>query len=100
MLEDILKLINRISLQLDTLERCTHISLHLSPNQSRVISVLDRDFCFTHTRLAKQTGISKSTLTGTLRSLEKKGLVERVKQKGDKRKAYINLTHQGKALRA
>ncbi|MDD2574096.1 MAG: MarR family transcriptional regulator [Bacillota bacterium] len=98
-LDDILKLIKKISLQLDTIEKCTLISLHLSANQSMVLSVIDRDLSFTHTSINRQTGISKSTLTGTLRAMENKGLIERVKSESDKRKTYINLTHQGKALR-
>ena len=100
MLEDITKLIKKISLQLDAHERCTLISLHLSVNQSRVLEVIDRDMFFTHTRIAGQTGISKSTLTGTLRAMENKGLIEKFRSENDKRKTYINLTQQGKALRA
>jgi DNA-binding MarR family transcriptional regulator len=100
MLEDITKLIKKISLQLDAHERCTLISLHLSVNQSRVLEVINRDMFFTHTRIAGQTGISKSTLTGTLRAMENKGLIEKFRSENDKRKTYINLTQQGKALRA
>ena len=84
MLEDITKLIKKISLQLDAHERCTLISLHLSVNQSRVLEVIDRDMFFTHTRIAGQTGISKSTLTGTLRAMENKGLIEKFRSENDK----------------
>lgn len=100
MLRDILKTIRNISLRLDALEKHTLVSLDLSAKQSMIILTIDRDLSFTHTHIAAQTGISKSTLTGALQSLERKGLIERIKSKQDRRKTYVNLTSQGKILRA
>jgi DNA-binding MarR family transcriptional regulator len=99
MLDDVLKVIKKIAFQMDNLERYAQISLGLSANQSAVISAIDRDFHYTHTSLAGKTKISKSTLSGTLCIMEKKGLIERVRSKDDGRKSYVNLTSQGRALR-
>jgi DNA-binding MarR family transcriptional regulator len=100
MLIEINKLIKRVSASLDTLDRCALVSMGLSPNQSRVISVIDRDFFFTHTILSRQCSMSKSTLSEALKTMEQNGLIERIKYRGDKRKKYINLTAGGKAVRA
>jgi DNA-binding MarR family transcriptional regulator len=100
MLIEITKLIRRVSTSLDTLDRCALVSMGLSPSQSRVISVIDRDFFFTHTILSKQCSMSKSTLSEALKTMEQNHLIERTKYRGDKRKKYINLTARGKAVRA
>ena len=100
MWDEILKVIKKIHLRADTLEKYAFFSLGLSPNQSAVISVIDRDLFYTHTKIAKETGLSKSTLSGALHALEQKGLIERARSKDDKRKHFINLTRQGRELRA
>jgi DNA-binding MarR family transcriptional regulator len=99
MLHEIFKLIKKVSLGLDNHEKCTLVSLGLSPYQSMVVSEIDRDFSFTHTILSKRCSISKSTLSEALKAMEQKGLIERVKCRADKRKSYINLTPRGKTVR-
>lgn len=100
MLDEVFKLIRKISLQLDAHEKCTLVSLGLSANQSKIICEIDRNFHFTHTRLAQKTNTSKATLSGALDVMEQKGLIERSKCKHDKRKTYINLTPGGWMIRS
>ncbi len=100
MLDEVFKLIRKVSLQLDAHQKCTLVSLGLSANQSKIICEIDRNFHLTHTRLAKITNISKGTLSGALNVMEQKGLIERCKCKHDKRKTYINLTREGWMVRA
>ena len=99
MWDEILKVIKRIHIRADALEKYTFDSLGLSSNQSAVISVIDRDLYYTHTKIEKETGLSKSTLSGALHTLEQKRLIERARSKDDKRKSFINLTRQGRELR-
>ena len=100
MWDEILKVIKRIHIRADAMEKYSFDSLGLSPNQSAVISVIDRDLFYTHTKIAKEIGLSKSTLSGALNALEQKGLIERAGSKDDKRKSFINLTRQGRELRS
>lgn len=43
--------------------------------------------------------LKSNTLTDTLRLMEKKGLIEKTRDKGDKRKLVIKITEQGKKLK-
>ena len=43
-----------------------------------------------HSRLMKETGLSKNTLLKCLNELEEKGYIKRVKEKGENNKYYIN----------
>jgi DNA-binding MarR family transcriptional regulator len=48
--------------------------------------------------LSRMSGVSPSNVTGIIDRLEKKGLVERVRQKGDRRVTLITLTEAGLEL--
>lgn len=47
-----------------------------------------------HSRLMKETGLSKITLLKCLNELEEKGHIKRVKEKGVNNKYYINSSHK------
>lgn len=47
-----------------------------------------------HSRLMKETGLSKITLLKCLNELEEKGYIKRVKEKGVNNKYYINSSHK------
>ncbi len=46
-------------------------------------------------RLADECGVAKGTLTGTLTTLEKQGLVSRTRVESDKRRVLVDLTPAG-----
>lgn len=46
--------------------------------------------------IARISGVTKSTATHYIDQLEKKGLVKRVREEGDRRDIYIELTKKGK----
>lgn len=49
-------------------------------------------------RLARQCGVAKGTLTGTVTTLENRGLVTRRRMAGDRRRVSVSLTSDGLAL--
>ena len=49
--------------------------------------------------LEKETQLNKASITGTLDSLEEKGLIIRVQAKDDKRKNYIQFTDKANSLK-
>lgn len=62
-----------------------HIAMYLLRNQ-------DRDVC--QKELEAEIHLKKASITGTLDSLEEKGIIVRVECKDDKRKNYIKLTEK------
>ena len=49
-------------------------------------------------RLAHECGVSKGTLTGVVKTLEKRGLVSRRRLSGDRRRVAVSLTSDGLAV--
>src|SRR5881396_1260765 len=72
-------------------------SLGLTPSQFDVIATLGDTEGMTCKMLSEQTLVTKGTLTGVLDRLEKKGLVERVPSREDRRSTIIRLTPKGNA---
>lgn len=73
-------------------------SLGLTIPQFDVIVALGSTSGVTLGRLADQTLITKSSLTGIVDRLEKKGLVKRVTMKEDRRRIKAVLTSKGEAI--
>jgi MarR family 2-MHQ and catechol resistance regulon transcriptional repressor len=72
-------------------------SLGLTPSQFDVIATLGDTEGMTCKELSEKTLVTKGTLTGVLDRLEKKGLVERVPSREDRRCTLIRLTPKGDA---
>ena len=72
-------------------------SLGLTGSQFDVIATLGDTGGMTCKELSKQTLVTKGTLTGVLDRLEKKGLIERVPSREDRRSTTIRLTPKGDA---
>jgi DNA-binding MarR family transcriptional regulator len=76
----------------------SHIrSLGLTGSQFDVIATLGDTGGMTCKELSEQTLVTKGTLTGVLDRLEKKGLIERVPSREDRRSTIIRLTPKGDA---
>jgi MarR family 2-MHQ and catechol resistance regulon transcriptional repressor len=70
-------------------------SLGLTGSQFDVIATLGDTGGMTCKELSEKTLVTKGTLTGVLDRLEKKGLIERVPSRVDRRSTYIRLTPKG-----
>ena len=76
----------------------SHIrSLGLTGSQFDVIATLGDTQGMTCKELSEKTLVTKGTLTGVLDRLEKKGLIERVPSREDRRSIFIRLTPKGDA---
>ena len=76
----------------------SHIrSLGLTCSQFDVIATLGDAEGMTCKELSEKTLVTKGTLTGVLDRLEKKGLIERVPSREDRRSIFIRLTPKGDA---
>lgn len=70
----------------------------LTGPQSEVLRNLVSWGALSSADLSRMSRVSPSNVTGIIDRLEKKGLVERIRQKGDRRIALINLTEAGRKL--
>ncbi len=69
------------------------------PAQWTVLRALWRRDGITQVALAERIGVEKASLTGVLASLEKAGLVRRVRDPRDRRKLDVRLTPAGRRLK-
>lgn len=70
----------------------------VSPGQWRFLRQLWHSNGMCQHKLAGQLAISDATATVTLRELEKKGLIDRRRNAGNRREVLIFLTQRGRAL--
>jgi len=72
---------------------------HITPEQGRILFALWRNDNVSIRDLARETSLSKSTLTATLDRLEHSGHVVRVPSVADRRIVMIRLTEKDRQLR-
>jgi len=70
----------------------------LTGPQSLVLRLLTKKGALSSADLSRQMYVTPSNITGIIDRLEKKGLVERICQQGDRRVALITLTRSGQKL--
>jgi DNA-binding MarR family transcriptional regulator len=70
----------------------------LTAPQSLVLRLLIKRGALSSADLSRQMYVTPSNITGIIDRLEKKGLVERIRQQGDRRVALITLTQSGQNL--
>jgi len=68
----------------------------LRPGHFAALVVIDRNPGLSQTALGGAIGRDKSTLTPTLRELERRGLVRRARAEGDRRSYALTLTEAGR----
>ena len=72
----------------------------LTPRQVAVLTAVAENASLNHTDIVGRTGIDRSTLTGVMRRLTRKGLLQRGRTKEDARAYTVTLTDAGsRALR-
>ena len=72
----------------------------INPAQGRILFALWKNDGLSIIDLAKETGLSKSTLTSMLDRLEKSGHIRRVHSTEDRRKILVYLTEKNKQLQS
>ena len=70
----------------------------LTGPQSLVLRLLIKKGALSSADLSRQMYVTPSNITGIIDRLEKKGLVDRIRQQGDRRVALITLTESGQKL--
>ncbi|MBO6827284.1 MAG: MarR family transcriptional regulator [Sneathiella sp.] len=70
----------------------------LSASQLMALQALKSDVDMTAGSIAKEVNLSQATISTLLDRLESRGLVQRERGQSDKRKVFVILTDEGKAL--
>jgi DNA-binding MarR family transcriptional regulator len=70
----------------------------LTHGQFDILATLGNTCGMSYKELGERTLITKGTLTGVIERLEQKGLVERERNRADKRSFFVRLTPQGEDL--
>lgn len=73
-------------------------AIGLTGPQRLVVRVIGRSPGITAGRLAGLLHLHPSTLTGVLHRLERRGILRRVTDRSDARRAFLHLTSRGRAL--
>jgi DNA-binding MarR family transcriptional regulator len=95
---DFMRLIWSVDHGLQSLSKKMHASLGLTGPQRVALRVLGRRPGVTAGALARILRVHPSTLTGVLHRLEARGLVRRMRDPGDGRRALLELTPRGRKL--
>ncbi len=70
----------------------------LKPVEYSLLVLLDSNQDVTQTQLARELGVAQPNMTGILRRLEERGVVERTRAEHDLRMQFITLTAAGQKL--
>ncbi len=97
-LPGVFQLIEQIEKKLDQLKRRTTRIAGLTPSQFAVLSMLWEKDGLPFKDLATANWCTRPTMTGIVDTLEKKGLVIRRPNPGDRRSLLVHLTDKGRAL--
>lgn len=79
-------------------ERCIGRPFELRPVEFSILVLLQASTEVSPSQLAQALGVAAPNMTGILRRLEQRGLVERARSETDKRIQHIVLTPQGQAF--
>ncbi len=94
----VFQLIEQIEKKLDQIKRRTTRIAGLTPSQFAVLSMLWEKDGLPFKDLAAANWCTRPTMTGIVDTLEKKGLVTRQPNPGDRRSLLVCLTDNGRAL--
>lgn len=96
----VLERLLRIGARLGERDRHLARGAELTAPQVKALRLLHAGSCSTPAALARQLGLTPSTVTGIVDRLERGGLVERQRVEGDRRMVTIALTPAGSARAA
>lgn len=95
---DVLQLINKIGKKLDRLQNNLVQKVNITPPQYFILQILWKGDGIPFKDVADACCCTRSTVTGIIDTLEKKGLVFRDPNPEDRRSQFIKLTPEGRAL--
>lgn len=84
--------------------RARHLKAHRTRHQSassahlHIIMMLEAEGMLTMTHLAESIDVSLPSATGLVSRMEERGLVERLRDRADRRVVHVRLTDAGRAL--
>lgn len=96
--EDILIALRRVIRAIDQHSRHLIQSHGLTGPQALMLTEIFRGNGLTGSELAKKVSLSQATVTDVVKRLEQRNLLERIRDKTDKRKIMLKTTSQGEAL--
>jgi DNA-binding MarR family transcriptional regulator len=76
----------------DRFDQAVADTLGLNRTDMRCVDILDREGRLTAGQLAAQTGLTSGAITTVIDRLEKAGHARRVRDTGDRRRVYVELT--------
>jgi len=96
---DVFEIINTLNKKYEKLQRDNFQELELTPTQHFILRELWRSDGQQFKDLAETCNCSRSTITGVVDTMEKKGLVFRDSNPKDRRSMLVKLTKKGKNLK-
>ncbi|UCC19727.1 MAG: MarR family transcriptional regulator [Promethearchaeota archaeon] len=96
---DVFELINILNKKYEKLQRDNIQELQLTPTQHFILRELWQTDGQRFKDLAEICNCSRSTITGVVDTMEKKGLVSRESHPSDRRSLLVKLTDKGKKLK-
>lgn len=96
--EDILIALRRVIRAIDQHSRKLVQSHGLTGPQALLLSEIVRNGPITGSELAKRVSLSQATVTDVVKRLERRGLLARARDEGDRRKLRLQATAQGSDL--
>ncbi|MFX1417961.1 MAG: MarR family winged helix-turn-helix transcriptional regulator [Promethearchaeota archaeon] len=96
---DVFELINILNKKYEKLQRDNIQELELTPTQHFILRELWQTDGQQFKDLAESCNCSRSTITGVVDTMEKKGLVSRESNPIDRRSLLVKLTEKGKKLK-
>jgi MarR family transcriptional regulator, temperature-dependent positive regulator of motility len=70
----------------------------LTPRQLALLMAIEECEGLNQTELTERTGIDRSTISEMIRRLQRKGLLQRRRPRGDERSYAVNLTEEGRRV--
>ena len=96
---DVFELINTLNKKYEKLQRDNIQKLELTPTQHFILRELWQTDGLQFKDLAETCSCSRSTITGVVDTMEKKGLVFRESHPSDRRSLLVKLAEKGKKLK-
>ncbi|MCL5292171.1 MAG: MarR family transcriptional regulator [Actinobacteria bacterium] len=96
---EVFQLIDVVNKKLKRLQRRVIREADLTPPQYSILAMLWEKDGRPFNELASACCCSRATITGIIDTMEKKGLVKREPNPGDRRSLLVKLTEKGEALR-
>ena len=90
--------LSSLSLAFIQLERSGKCCQGVTLSQCHTFDVLSKNGDLTMNELSRQMGLAKSTMTRIVNTMVRRGWIERMRDRGDKRRVSVRLTAEGRKM--